>query len=123
MKEQNEFLMNRLNAATAYHEGGHFRWKGEIPDGIELVAPFANMFISEKNMNKWIAKVEAVVLPTKQPPVTLESLVEPQKEPELTKRELLDYALDKFDIKLSPRLSRDDLANKVEELKNGLYDS
>lgn len=50
-----EAKLNTMKIETVYKEDGtHFKWRGFIPEGVGIVAPFANCLASEKNKAKWL---------------------------------------------------------------------
>ena len=103
-------VLNKLNVHTVYTKDGHFTWKGEIPEGVELVAPFKNTFISGKNIAKWIRRVEACDC------VVTESVSKEPSLDDMTKKELDEYASEKYGVELDRRKTKSDMIAQFKEL-------
>jgi len=104
MKKQIEDKMNELGCKTAHKaDGTWFQWKGTMPNDVDIVAPFANCFASDKNLKKWLrwAGVD-------QDTTDLNKM---------TKNELLEYAESKgLEIELK-RKTKEEL---ILEIENGI---
>lgn len=103
-------VINELNVRTVYtQDGTHFTWKGILPKGVELVAPFTNTFLSEKNIAKWIKRVEAFELTEQEELPSLEDI------DAMTKKELDEYAYSKYGVELDRRKTKADMISELKE--------
>ena len=123
-KEKQIIAMNNLNVKTAYTKTKSFRWLGIIPDDVELVAPFPNIFISEKNIQRWLMTIDDIILPEEIIPIiepivelSLEEILKPKEEINyliMSKEELDKYA-ETLNIKLDRRKSKSKMITDLEE--------
>lgn len=143
MEVNKEKLIQRLNDMNVKEvvtpEGRRFRFKGDLPESVTIVAPFANTFASESNTEKWLRTVEATVLRDVKEikldsPVTLQDALgegaddqseeeeqsedaQPQAMDDMTNAELREYAQVNFGVTLAQQLNKAELIAKINELQ------
>lgn len=138
MEVNKEKLIQRLNEMNIKEvvtpEGKRMKFKGDLPEGVTIVAPFANSFASEKNTEAWLRTVEATVMPDPDeinlnPPVTLQDAlgkgtddqpgaeVQSQAMDDMTNAELREYAQVNFGVTLAQQLNKAELIAKINELQ------
>lgn len=89
-----EYLLNEIKPHTVYTPNGKFTWKGHLPEDVSICALFANQFISDKNVEKWVRRVDSIVIPESPVIKTLEQTINegnPSLE-SLTRQQLIELA-------------------------------
>lgn len=112
-------------------DGSSLQWKGVIPDEISILAPFVNVFASEKNLNKWMETVEDVFLEVEPEFAPVNEPMKPEDGPvdyelaidftEYTKAEVAKYALQKHELTINPKLTKVVMIQELEDYVNGLH--
>lgn len=118
---KNEKLLSLYNPIVVYTATDKYKWTGQLKNN-DITSYTPNTFASEKNLNKWIAKIESMIVPEIEPMVELTEVklvdvIEPVGLSRMNKDELREYALNTLKVDLDMQKTKAELILEIKKIR------